>query len=236
MSLRLECTTEGHNKFWECDLDGDTTTVHFGKIGSSPRESVKKHASAEKALQFYNRKVTQKKKEGYVAVQGEDNAEENHDEDSGSDAEPPEPEEKRPRTSGIMGLISEVGDGDFQLTEDERKKIKSEAAMDDQLKAQVTYIMANCYWGGAKEISECFDEMNMDNGIMWCTILSCGGEAQAKLFYWLAYCGGNPTGYLLSGEGDEIQLLIENCDGDFIWHGGGKKPRAFVRQVRKAVK
>jgi predicted DNA-binding WGR domain protein len=41
MTTRLENTTGNSSKFWEIDVDGSTTTVRYGKIGSSGQTQTK---------------------------------------------------------------------------------------------------------------------------------------------------------------------------------------------------
>lgn len=102
-------------------------------------------------------------------------------------------------------------------------------------KSQLLYIMKSCYWGDAKTIEDCSNEMIVDNGIMLYKELK-GGDAR-RFYYWQAYFGGNPSGYLLaaSSNGEEgWRTLVENCDGDFIWQGpGDKRPLDFLNQVKK---
>eukprot|EP00547_Thalassionema_nitzschioides_P015199 CAMPEP_0194250192 /NCGR_PEP_ID=MMETSP0158-20130606/22380_1 /TAXON_ID=33649 /ORGANISM="Thalassionema nitzschioides, Strain L26-B" /LENGTH=105 /DNA_ID=CAMNT_0038986907 /DNA_START=174 /DNA_END=491 /DNA_ORIENTATION=- len=96
--------------------------------------------------------------------------------------------------------------------------------------------------------------MIVDNGIIWVkeihantTISSLPGNP--VFYYWIAYFGDNPTGYLISkhelaqGEDDEWKVLIENCDSDFIYHGityeddSELKPKikTFTKKVKQAV-
>merc|ERR1711971_246780 len=75
-------------------------------------------------------------------------------------------------------------------------------------------------------------------------------QQQRFYYYWVAYFGGNPTGYLLvpnqtAADAQDLtsrpwEVLVENCDTDFIWRGGDGnvhdgRQRLFIKNVKKAV-
>ena len=53
------------SKFWKVEVDGDTTTVTFGKTGSAGQTAVKAHGSAAEAQKFAKKMAAQKRKKGY---------------------------------------------------------------------------------------------------------------------------------------------------------------------------
>jgi predicted DNA-binding WGR domain protein len=65
---RFEFVQGTSSKFWQIELDGNVTTVTFGKIGSAGQSKPKEHADAAKAAKFYDSQIASKTKEGYVAV------------------------------------------------------------------------------------------------------------------------------------------------------------------------
>jgi hypothetical protein len=89
---------------------------------------------------------------------------------------------------------------------------------DPKKRSQLQYILdSDFYWGDAKTIEDCSDEGMVDDGILFCKELTSShtnGVGASSLppasttvaketnspsfyYYWLAYFGGNPTGYLL---------------------------------------
>ena len=71
--IRLECTTGGHNKFYEFHFMRATGrfTVKglFGAIGHAPQEAIIYDGdNEEEAAREMQRKLTEKRKKGYVDV------------------------------------------------------------------------------------------------------------------------------------------------------------------------
>ena len=71
--IRMECTTGGHNKFYEFHLLKSNARITvkglFGAIGRAPQEIVIYDGDSEKeAAHELDRKVTEKRKKGYVLV------------------------------------------------------------------------------------------------------------------------------------------------------------------------
>ena len=114
----------------------------------------------------------------------------------------------------------------------------------ETMRSQLSYIISGpCYFGQVKTIDDCFNPRIVDDGILFYKELGSARYPNVVLYYWLAYFGGNPTGYLLvpsesclsNREFDHWQVLIENCDTDFIWRGNGKVPKAFIKSIKMAV-
>lgn len=140
------------------------------------------------------------------------------------------------QTADASGDDSSYWEGLSLEVESEKKISRSDDLENPMLKSQLLYIMKSCYWGDAKTIEDCSDEQYVDNGIMLYKELKAGDAA--RFYYWQAYFGGNPSGYLLlsstAAKGEGWQTLVENCDGDFIWQGpGDKRPLGFLNQVKK---
>lgn len=70
---RFEFVQGASSKFWQIELDGNVTTVTFGKIGSVGQSKPKEHPDEAKATKFYNSQIASKTKEGYVEVSDGDN-------------------------------------------------------------------------------------------------------------------------------------------------------------------
>ena len=64
--LRLICTEDGSNKFWEGAVEGSTLTVRFGKVGTAGQTKVKQLASPAAAAKELDKVVAEKRKKGYV--------------------------------------------------------------------------------------------------------------------------------------------------------------------------
>jgi len=64
--LRLICTEDGANKFWEGGVEGSTLTVRFGKVGTAGQTKVKELASPAAAAKELDKVVAEKRKKGYV--------------------------------------------------------------------------------------------------------------------------------------------------------------------------
>mmetsp|Transcript_14421 Transcript_14421/g.31260 ORF Transcript_14421/g.31260 Transcript_14421/m.31260 type:complete len:175 (+) Transcript_14421:90-614(+) len=111
------------------------------------------------------------------------------------------------------------------------------------ISSQLSFIISSpsCCFGNPRDIKsleDCFDRRNVDDGLVFYKMLrsSAQPDTGVSFYYWLGYFGGNPTGYLLKGRGDgQWEVIIENCDTDFIWRGPGDKPKHFIKAVKKAV-
>ena len=58
--------TSNSSKFWEVDVDGQTVTVRFGKIGASGQTTVKDLGSPAEAAAHADKLIAEKVKKGYV--------------------------------------------------------------------------------------------------------------------------------------------------------------------------
>ena len=89
-----------------------------------------------------------------------------------------------------------------------------------------------------RTVEDCFNRRNVDDGIVFYKEMTPCEEHESRMpyrymySYWLGYFGGNPTGYLLDGDG---RFVIHNCDTDFIWVCPGERPNEFIQAVKKAV-
>lgn len=54
------------NKFWEIELDGDSFTVRYGRLGTDGQSQTKTFDSPDKAQKEYDKLVAEKVKKGYV--------------------------------------------------------------------------------------------------------------------------------------------------------------------------
>ena len=93
--IRMECTTGGHNKFYEFHLlksEGRITVKGlFGAIGRAPQETLIYDGDCEEeAAREMQRKLIEKRKKGYVQV-------------GDPEAVPPLPEQKKRPTSRSSG-------------------------------------------------------------------------------------------------------------------------------------
>lgn len=67
---------------------GTETKTSYGRIGKTPRHTLKQWKSKDKAQKYYDTKVSEKKKEGYKVVKspdGKDEDQDQHDEDNVDD-------------------------------------------------------------------------------------------------------------------------------------------------------
>lgn len=69
-SCHLTCTEGGADKFWTCEVSGNTTTVTFGKTGSSGQKATKKHKDEAAAKAFLQKLKTEKMSKGYKVEGG----------------------------------------------------------------------------------------------------------------------------------------------------------------------
>ena len=123
----------------------------------------------------------------------------------------------------------------------------SDLAPEDKLLAQLSFIVTSpsCYFGDPKDVKtveDCFNKRNVDDGIVFYKQMrSTQPDTTTSFHYWLGYFGGNPTAYLLkegrsgSGGGGQWDVILENCDTDFIWRGPGNAPKHFIKAVKKAA-
>ena len=65
-SLRLECTTERHNKFWEIRLDGKNFKVRYGRIGTKGQSRRKKFSDHDQTFEEARKLIREKILKGYV--------------------------------------------------------------------------------------------------------------------------------------------------------------------------
>jgi uncharacterized protein (TIGR02996 family) len=68
---RYEFSEGSSNKFWEIELEGNSFTTTYGKIGSDGQSSTKEFDSPEKARKEYDKLIAEKVKKGYLLVAGE---------------------------------------------------------------------------------------------------------------------------------------------------------------------
>src|SRR5262245_11725746 len=63
--------TEGSsNKFWRIQIENDSFTVRYGRIGTQGQEQTKSYDDAAEAEKEYNKLVAEKLKKGYVEIGG----------------------------------------------------------------------------------------------------------------------------------------------------------------------
>jgi predicted DNA-binding WGR domain protein len=65
--MRLVCTENGANKFWEGSVDGRSLRVRFGRIGTAGQSKSKELATPEAAERELARLVAEKQRKGYRA-------------------------------------------------------------------------------------------------------------------------------------------------------------------------
>jgi uncharacterized protein (TIGR02996 family) len=68
---RFELSDGKSNKFWEIELDGESYTVCYGRIGTDGSSSTKKLASAAAAKKKHDALIAEKASKGYVLVAGD---------------------------------------------------------------------------------------------------------------------------------------------------------------------
>jgi uncharacterized protein (TIGR02996 family) len=89
---RYEFSEGTSNKFWQIELDGNSFTTTYGKIGTDGQSTIKEFDSPEKAKKEYDKLIAEKVKKGYQLVEGEGDDEE-EDEDEGDEDEGDEGED-----------------------------------------------------------------------------------------------------------------------------------------------
>mmetsp|Transcript_1161 Transcript_1161/g.1476 ORF Transcript_1161/g.1476 Transcript_1161/m.1476 type:complete len:171 (+) Transcript_1161:133-645(+) len=159
--------------------------------------------------------------------------------------------------SSTIPLLKDLLDDiqDYTLSEKCEKRIRkgSEHLNDAMITSQLNFIIESNLWYGVRKACDCFDKKVVDNGIIWVKEINAksanSGEKNFTFYYWIAYFGDNPTGYLIkeckpkSGENREWKILIENCDSDFIYHDVFDKDdseleasiKIFIKKVKQAV-
>jgi predicted DNA-binding WGR domain protein len=65
MTTRLEFVEGNSAKFWQIVISGSSTTVSYGKIGTSGQQQEKDHGSAAAAAKFAAKMIAEKEKKGY---------------------------------------------------------------------------------------------------------------------------------------------------------------------------
>jgi len=64
-SIYMECDSSGGGKFWRCRVEGNSTYVTYGKVGTSGSTQVKEHGGDAEAMKFYTKMCNEKSKKGY---------------------------------------------------------------------------------------------------------------------------------------------------------------------------
>jgi len=141
-----------------------------------------------------------------------------------------------------------------EITVQSEQWLKKESQLDDSMTSQLSFILdsKDCYFGGIKTLADCFHRRHIDDGAVFYLNLACS-SAEHNLHYWQGCFGGNPTGYLLTKDistatvgtssrsrenGGNWIIIVENCDGDFIWKGSAVEtapPAGFIKQIKMAV-
>ncbi len=80
---RFEFVEDGSSKFWEIELEGETFTARWGKIGTSGQSKTQEFDSPKEARAAAEKLINEKLKKGYEEVGGGDDAE--GDGDGGGD-------------------------------------------------------------------------------------------------------------------------------------------------------
>jgi len=144
---------------------------------------------------------------------------------------------------------------EVELEVKESKTFRRLSDLDDEMLSQLSFVITspdNYSFGNRKDIKtvdDCFNRRNVDDGILFYKRIQSSSYQKHDactepfvLHYWLGYCGGNPTGFLLVKKKfvaddccEQFQVIVENCDTDFIWRGQGDVPKLFIQEVKKAV-
>lgn len=113
--------------------------------------------------------------------------------------------------------------------------------LDDQQTSQLQFLIDSPEYWWLDSIKACFDQRKVDDGMLVHKVMASPNDEEPLLIlhYWAGYFGGNPRGYLLipTTNDSSWEVLIENCDTDFIWRGKGisKVPKAFMKRVKMAA-
>ena len=67
---RFEYVDEGSSKFWEIRVDGESTTVRYGRLGAAGQTQVKAHGDAAAAVKAADKLIAEKVKGGYKEIGG----------------------------------------------------------------------------------------------------------------------------------------------------------------------
>jgi len=67
---RYEFTEGTSSKFWEIELEGESFTTRYGKIGTEGQSTTKEFDSAAEARKNYDKLIAEKEKKGYVLKSG----------------------------------------------------------------------------------------------------------------------------------------------------------------------
>ena len=62
------------NKFWKITIDGTSTIVNYGKVGTAGQTSTKEHKDAAAAEKFATKEIAGKKKKGYNEAEADANS------------------------------------------------------------------------------------------------------------------------------------------------------------------
>lgn len=66
MSTHLVFQEGNSNKFWKLTIDGSSTIVNYGKVGTAGQTSKKEHKDAAAVEKFATKEIAGKKKKGYI--------------------------------------------------------------------------------------------------------------------------------------------------------------------------
>jgi predicted DNA-binding WGR domain protein len=68
---RYELSEGKSSKFWQVTLRGKELVVHFGRIGSTGQQHVKKFATAAAATKAYDQLIAEKTNKGYAIAKSD---------------------------------------------------------------------------------------------------------------------------------------------------------------------
>lgn len=72
MSQReFEFVSDKSHKFWKIELEGNSHTVHFGRVGMAGQTKTKQFANEDETRASYEKLISQKLKKGYVEIGGQ---------------------------------------------------------------------------------------------------------------------------------------------------------------------
>ena len=66
LPFRFELSEGTSNKFWEIAVEGSSTTVRFGRLGTDGQVQTKDHGAPDKARAAAEKLVAEKTKKGYL--------------------------------------------------------------------------------------------------------------------------------------------------------------------------
>jgi predicted DNA-binding WGR domain protein len=67
-SVEMQCASSSGGKFWRCALNGSSTTVTYGKVGTDGATQVKDHGSESAASKYFEKVKKEKAKKGYSSI------------------------------------------------------------------------------------------------------------------------------------------------------------------------